>query len=265
LLLNVESGANDGLALPAVVVLATFVGQASAHPLELALSIPAGIALGIAVPAILLRVAYSATFGVSSRAEPLAPVAAAVLVFAIAQLTHANLYLAGFAAGITIGNLQRVRTDAFRGFADPTSELVKVVALFAFGALISWRHYVDVEPLTVFAFAFVVLFLVRPLVIFVTMIGSGLSVPELAIAAWFGPRGFASVVYGLYVLHNDGTGATRVFHLVALVVAASILLHSSTDVVAIRALRKRAEREEERSKHEEACHRDADQQQAGHP
>lgn len=242
LLLNIESGANDGLALPAVVVLATFVTTATVDPFRLALEIPGGIVIGVVIPWLLLRVAYSRAFGVSERAEPLAPASAAVLVFALAQLTGANLYLAAFAAGITIGNTGGINTEGFRRFVDPLSEVAKVTALFAFGALITWSDYVSVEPLTVFVFAAVVLFVVRPAVVGITMIRSGLSGFDQAIAGWFGPRGFASVIYALYVLNAGGPDAPRVFALAALVVAGSILLHSSTDVVAIRILRRRSER-----------------------
>ena len=52
---------------------------------------------------------------------------------------------------------------------------------------------------------------------------------------WFGPKGFASVVYGLLVLDSGITAADEIFHLVALTIVLSILLHSSTDVVVARA------------------------------
>jgi NhaP-type Na+/H+ or K+/H+ antiporter len=51
---------------------------------------------------------------------------------------------------------------------------------------------------------------------------------------WFGPKGFASVVYGLLVLNSGIDGADELFHLIAVTVVLSILLHSSTDVVVAR-------------------------------
>ncbi|ONH55413.1 hypothetical protein CcI49_28190 [Frankia sp. CcI49] len=54
--------------------------------------------------------------------------------------------------------------------------------------------------------------------------------PERAVAAWFGPKGSASVVYALLVLHSGIPAGDQIFHLVTVVVALSILLHSSTDV-----------------------------------
>ena len=51
---------------------------------------------------------------------------------------------------------------------------------------------------------------------------------------WFGPKGFASVVYGLLVLESGIAAADKIFHLVALTIVLSILAHSSTDVVVAR-------------------------------
>jgi NhaP-type Na+/H+ or K+/H+ antiporter len=52
---------------------------------------------------------------------------------------------------------------------------------------------------------------------------------------WFGPKGFASVVYGLLVLESQIGAADKIFHLVALTIVLSILAHSSTDIVVARA------------------------------
>ncbi len=57
---------------------------------------------------------------------------------------------------------------------------------------------------------------------------------EQLAAAWFGPKGFASVVYGLLVLNSGIDSADQIFHLVAITVALSILLHSSTDIIVAR-------------------------------
>ncbi len=51
---------------------------------------------------------------------------------------------------------------------------------------------------------------------------------------WFGPKGFASVVYSLIVLESGIPVADEVFHLVALTIVLSIIAHSSTDIVVAR-------------------------------
>jgi NhaP-type Na+/H+ or K+/H+ antiporter len=59
---------------------------------------------------------------------------------------------------------------------------------------------------------------------------TGIRLRELAVAGWFGPKGFASVVYGLLVASAGVPGGDRIFGLIALTTALSIVLHSSTDV-----------------------------------
>jgi NhaP-type Na+/H+ or K+/H+ antiporter len=68
----------------------------------------------------------------------------------------------------------------------------------------------------------------------VSFIRSGLSGREQAAAMWFGPKGFASVVYGLLVLQSGIASADELFHLVALTITLSIIAHSSTDVIVAR-------------------------------
>ncbi len=67
--------------------------------------------------------------------------------------------------------------------------------------------------------------------------GTRIGWREWTAAAWFGPKGFASVVYGLIVLESGVARSDEMFHLIAVVVAVSILLHSSTDVVVARQFR----------------------------
>lgn len=57
---------------------------------------------------------------------------------------------------------------------------------------------------------------------------------EFIAAAWFGPKGFASVAYGLLIVASGIDHRSRLFHLVGLVVAGSIVAHSSTDVIVAR-------------------------------
>jgi NhaP-type Na+/H+ or K+/H+ antiporter len=78
------------------------------------------------------------------------------------------------------------------------------------------------------------IFVARPVALWLSFLRSGLGLREQAAAMWFGPKGFASVVYGLLVLDSGITAANEIFHLVALTIVLSILLHSSTDVVVAR-------------------------------
>ncbi len=75
---------------------------------------------------------------------------------------------------------------------------------------------------------------VRPLALSLSLLRSPLGWRERAVAAWFGPKGFASVVFGLLILKEAKAAklawarADQLFHLVALCIAGSIVAHSST-------------------------------------
>jgi NhaP-type Na+/H+ or K+/H+ antiporter len=83
-----------------------------------------------------------------------------------------------------------------------------------------------------------VLLVARPLALAIALFGSRLHWSEWIAAAWFGPKGFASVVYGLLILNAGVADADRMFHLIALVIALSIVAHSSTDVLVARWFRR---------------------------
>lgn len=232
-LLNVESGVNDGLALPVVLLLLAVVTARELHPGQLVGEAAGGVALGVAVPWLAVRLEASRFFSAATAYEPLNAFAIGVLVLALASVTHQNEFLAAFAAGVTIATAGPQVRDSFHRFGELVADVLKFAALLLFGALISpellrtmsWEGYL---------FAVLALVAVRPLAMNVALLGSSLHWPERLAASWFGPKGFASVVYGLLILKSGWQDGERLFHLIALVVAGSIVAHSSTDVLVAR-------------------------------
>lgn len=232
-LLNVESGLNDGLALPVVLILISLLRGADIEGVDLATELVGGVILGVAVPWIVLRLERSRHLSPGPGMAALLPVAIGLLVFAVASLVHANLFLAAFFAGATVETVNPRFSDAFHHFGQLVSELLKLAAILVFAALMSPTFLREVS-MSGYVFAGMALLLARPIGIGVALFGSRLAKREWAAAAWFGPKGFASVVYGLLVAQSGVSGANDMFHLIAIVVAASILVHSSTDVVVAR-------------------------------
>lgn len=232
-LLNVESGVNDGLALPFVLVfLAIAAGSHDLHLGELALELGLGVLIGVAVPWLAIKLEQTRWFAASTQYEPLNALAIGLLVLAIGKATHGNLFLAAFSAGITVATFGPRQRESFEHFGELIAEVFKLAALLVFGALITpsllavgWQGWL---------FALGALALARPIAIWVSFLRAGLSLREQAAVAWFGPKGFASVVYGLLVLASGITAAPQVFQIVAVTIVTSILLHSSTDIVVAR-------------------------------
>ena len=236
-LLNVESGLNDGLALPIVLALMALVGHEALHVGGLAGELALGVALGVAVPWVGCRIERSRFFSVRKSYEPIFAFSLGLLVLSLGLLTHANLYLAAFAAGITIATVRPDLRKEFHQFGEIVAELLKLAALLVFGVLMSPRFFSEV-PVSGYVFAGLALFAVRPIAIAIALIRSGLDWREQITAGWFGPKGFASVIYGLLIVHAAVPGADRMFHLVAIVVTGSMIAHSSTDVLFARWFRR---------------------------
>ena len=233
-LLNVESGVNDGLILPFVVVfLAIAQGEEDLHLGELAGELAGGLAIGVAIPWAAIMLERTRWFAIAPKYEPLNAVAIGLLVLATAQATHGNLFLAAFAAGVTVATMGRGHREAFEEFGELVAELLKLAALLVFGALLSPAFLGDVGWAG-WAFAVLALVVARPVAIWVSFLRSRLTMREQAAVMWFGPKGFASVVYGLLVLESGIAAGDHIFHLVGATIALSILAHSSTDIIVAR-------------------------------
>ncbi|MEU4820317.1 cation:proton antiporter [Actinomadura sp. NPDC023710] len=233
-LLNVESGVNDGLILPFVVLfLAIAQGSHDLHLGELGSELAVGLLIGVAVPWAAIMLERTRLFAISAKYEPLNAVAIGLLVLALGKATHGNLFLAAFAAGITIATIGDQHRRAFEEFGELVAELLKLAALLVFGALLSLAFLGD-AGWAGWVFAVLSLVVARPVAIWLSFLRSGLTAREQAAVMWFGPKGFASVVYGLLVLESGVPNADKIFHLVAVTIVLSILAHSSTDIVVAR-------------------------------
>lgn len=228
-LLNVESGLNDGLALPIVLVLTAVVGGKDVDFIALGIELVGGIGIGVAVPlavAWLLRIRFLTATPLYAA---LSPVAVALIVYGLCTITGANLYLAAFSAGITIASVATEIRDAFANYGEFLSEIVKLFAIFVFGALTTPSALTDM-PVLGYVFAALTLLVARPVAVELALVGSGLPWEERLTAAWFGPKGFASVLYGFLVLGSGSPDAVHLFHMIVVAIAISIIAHSSTDV-----------------------------------
>lgn len=237
-LLNVESGLNDGLALPVVLVLITVV---SGQQLELGLIVAelvGGLVLGVVVPWALIRLEQTRWFDAYGKYQPLNGFAIGAVLFSLCAITHANPFLAAFAAGITVRSLSPEVARSYEEFAEPAGELVKLGAVLTFGLLLIPSVFESIPPAGWIA-ALLLLLAVRPAALGLALLGARLPAAEFWAAAWFGPKGFASVTYGLLLLSEGVPHADLEFGIVAAVIAASIVLHSTTDHLVARGFARR--------------------------
>src|SRR5918995_1022736 len=129
-LLNVESGVNDGLALPFVIVLLEIARDSdNLHLTELGSEVAIGLAIGVAVPWVAIRLERTRLFAAAVEYQAINAVAIGLLVFALGKATHGNLFLAAFAAGITVATIGTQEKEAFHEFGELVAELLKLAAL----------------------------------------------------------------------------------------------------------------------------------------
>ncbi len=230
-LLNVESGVNDGLALPIVLVLIAAAGGTDTSGTQLAVELALGVGIGFAVPFTVLMLERLPLLAATRNLQPLLPAAIGLLVLGLCLTTHANLFLGAFTAGVTVASMSQEFRHQFEQLGELVSEQLKLVAILVFGALLTPSFLFQETPLAGWLLAVLVLILVRPLALTIALYGARLTRGEKLAAMWFGPKGFASVVYGLLVLESGVAEADLLFHLVGITIAVSIVAHSSTDVV----------------------------------
>ena len=233
-ILNVESGLNDGLALPFVLVFLALSTGGDAGIGHIAVELALGLAFGVGLPLAVTALFRVPMLGSEPRLQPLGPLAVAIVLYGVCALTGANSYLAAFAAGITIATVAPEPSRSFEPFGELVSELTKFAAVMVFGALLTPRFFADL-PAGAWAVALISLLIVRPVSVLVSLWRAGLPRRERFAAAWFGPKGFASVVYGLLAVQSGVPEARTVFQVVALAIAVSIIAHSMTDVPVSRA------------------------------
>jgi sodium/hydrogen antiporter len=161
----------------------------------------------------------------------------ALVILSAARVLDWNIYLAAFAGGMTLASFDQVARDEFHDLGERLSEVLKLAAVLLVALTVG--PLVTTITWPVIAFSVIVLTIARLVPILIALIGSGLSWPERLVAAWFGPKGFASIIYGLMLLRSQIPDADRLYLLIAVTIVMSIVVHSSTDVPMVHAFSRR--------------------------
>ena len=235
--LNLESGLNDGLALPFVLfflVLATAQDNAGGEAGQLAAEAVVGALIGVALAVLAGRLLpYLPGGGMTHKYEGTYALGLGFLAFGLADVTYGNGLIAAFVAGIALAAARHEIPDAFADFNESVSAVFQVATFFVFGALVvatGWEW--SVWPLVVFiAFALLV---ARPAAVLVSFLGVRMPLPHKLFIAWFGPKGVASMLFALLVLNSSAPDRTLVFDIASFAILASILAHGLTDTVGAR-------------------------------
>ncbi len=230
--LNVESGLNDGIALPAVLFFACMLNMNHQTgdenwliflSLQLTLGPLAGILIGW-LGGNLIGMAASREW-ITPTFQGVAALALAVVAFAIAEMVGGNGFIAAFVAGIVYGNLHVTYSSFLHKFTETESEFLSLLTFFLFGIAILPEALAH-ATWPIVGYALLSLTIVRMVPVALSMIGLRLRLPTLGFLGWFGPRGLASLLFALLVLEDlEVAQAASIQSVVTITVLASILLH----------------------------------------
>lgn len=231
--INIESGLNDGLVLPFVLfgaILAS-AGMDGAHTDGLAVSALVQIILGPLVGIAFGWVSAKAMDAAQNRdlmAEAAGGVAFLTVAFAAfigAEVVGGNGFISAFVAGMVFGNTYKHSIHFIGEFMEGFGQLLTMFAFLVFGALMLPG---GLEHVTWNVMALSVLFLtvVRMLPIWLSLVGTGLTLNEKLFLGWFGPRGLASILFTLIMMEEfDFPGEEELLACVSMTVFLSIILH----------------------------------------
>jgi NhaP-type Na+/H+ or K+/H+ antiporter len=232
--LNVESGLNDGIATPVVMVAlagiaseAGLAGESASEQALLGLLLGAGLgALVGAGGGLLLRQARRRGWSAEDLTGP-AVLALSLLAYVVAVGLGANGFVAAFVGGIAFGACAGRGGERQVYYVEQTCGLASMVAWLLFGAL-AVPTLVGTLSWPVVAYAVLSLTVIRMLPVALSLLGAGTDAATMLFVGWFGPRGLASLVFALIALedlHEAPGPVQTVVATIGLTVLLSVLAH----------------------------------------
>ena len=236
--LNVESGLNDGIAVPIFTTLTAFAVAETGptnHALatELVRQLGGGLVCGIGVGLAggwVLLLAHRRDW-LSPDWTGIAGLLVAVVAYSAAVSVHGSGFIAAFCAGMAFGHTtRRVLPDA-GGFGEQVGQLLEAITFVIFGGAVLTMALGQPAGRAIL-YAVLSLTVVRMIPVALALIGSRSAPPTVAFCGWFGPRGLASVLF-LVLLIEDVPNLEHLPIVVAAVtwtVALSVVAHGVSAV-----------------------------------
>ena len=234
--LNVESGLNDGICVPLLLIAITIaeaeegvIGDGEAFRLvleEIGYGCLGGVVAGIAAAAV-LKIGLPRRL-VDSTWLQVVPVAGAALAYGLAVWMGGSGFIAAFVGGAVFGGLRRELGGEVTLFLEETGGVLGAATFILFGAVMLVPVFDDLTA-DVVLYALLSLTVIRMLPVGLAMLGSGARPPTVAFLGWFGPRGLASIVFAVILvedahLANEPVLLNTIFFTIGL----SVLLHGVT-------------------------------------
>ena len=229
--LGVESGLNDGIAVPFLAIAVAGAANEMQSGAEIARVFLEEIGLAVVIGLVVgwlgaLAVRYAFEHGWMTRGwKQVSVVTLAVLCFALADPVGGSGFIAAFVGGLVFGAKVRREYPDICDFSEGVAHVMTMFAFFVFGAFIL-APALDVITWQIVLYAILSLTIVRMIPVALSLIGTGLAGPTQLYIGWFGPRGLASLVFmGTVVVGANADEAAGILAVGATTVGLSVLLH----------------------------------------
>ncbi len=239
--LTAEAGLNDALAFPfvnlAILVslsgAAAWAGQGLGQwlAIDVGWKLIAGGVMGWAVGKAMGWLFFHAhKRGLSRHADGLVAIGATFIAYAATEIVHGYGFLAVFVCALTIRASEREDDfhEEMHDFAEQIERLLMMLVLVLFGGALA-NGLLDALTWTDVAIGLAILFIVRPVFGYLSLIGSPLLNRDRVMLAYLGIRGLGSVYYVAYALnHGEFGDSERLWAITGFVVLTSIIVHGVT-------------------------------------
>lgn len=233
--LTVESGLNDGLALPAVLLFAALETASEAQDSvewlifggkQILLGPVAGVIIGTIGGWALLRA--KAAGSTSETYEGVGALALAGSAYLGAALIGGNGFIAAFVAGLAFGAVVKGACKFVYEFTESEGQLLTWAAFFLLGVVLVPDAIAHLT-LPMLALILLSLFIIRPAAIWLSLLGTDARPVTKLFFGWFGPRGLATALFALLVMEQlPHALGESIIHLAINAVWISALLHGVT-------------------------------------
>ncbi len=234
--LNVESGLNDGIALPFVLFFLSVAGV-SEDPNQTGYWIRFAASQLILGPLVGVAVGYGGAKAVTwatnrewmnTTGLRLSSLALAFAAFGLADAIGGNGFMAAFVAGVLTGNIAGQLCETLYEFSEAEGQLLTSLTFLLFGALIV-PAIMGAVTWQILIYALLSLTIVRLLPVILSLMGQSLRWSTVLFLGWFGPRGIASIVYVLMAVSDaEIRGMETLSTAAVLTVLVSVFAHGVT-------------------------------------
>lgn len=235
--LNIESGLNDGIAMPFLVmaISLTIASDERLAPVRFIISALTDIGIAVVIGIVIgwsgaKLLGWGRESGwISQNFRKIVGVTLALLAYAVAEFFGGNGFIAAFVMGMVTGHMAKHNNEDIHEHVEVEVSLLMLLTFLLFGAVLLPRALEGFNGMAVL-YAVISLTAIRMIPVALSLWRAGVRPVTTTFLGWFGPRGTASILYIFMVLDVEDlvTGADLIYEVAMITVFLSVILHGVT-------------------------------------